>query len=207
MTDPISPTSLPRPAASPESPLSPAVLALEDATALDGATRLGDGLAGTLTANDGVAGLLTGRWLGHAVHPLLVEMPMGTWMSALALDLVGGEDSRDAARLLTGLGVASAVPAALTGWAEYAGIPRREKRVGVVHAGVNGGAALLQLGSWAARRSGRDGLGRLLGLGGHDPRRCRRLPRRSPRRRPQGRHPRRRLQRRLTRRRTNPGAA
>lgn len=166
MTDRTTPTSLPRPSTAPESPLTPAVLALENASPLDALTRVGDGISGTITANDGVEGLLTGRWLGHALHPLVVDVPMGTWMSAAALDVLGGRDSRGAAQLLTGLGVASAVPAALSGWAEYAGMPQRDKRVGVVHAGANGGAVALQLGSWLARRSGRAGLGTVLGLGG-----------------------------------------
>jgi len=166
MTDRPTPTSLPRQWTAPESPLTPAVLALEDATALDAATRLGDGISGTITASDGVTGLLTGRWLGHALHPLVVDLPMGSWMSAVALDVLAGDDSRDAARLLTGLGVVTAVPSALSGWAEYADLPPRDKRVGVVHAAANGGAVVFQIASWLARRAGRDGLGRVLGLGG-----------------------------------------
>ncbi|MFI8193635.1 (2Fe-2S)-binding protein, partial [Streptomyces sp. NPDC085946] len=26
--------------------------------------------------------LLHGRWLGHPVHPLMVQVPIGSWMSA-----------------------------------------------------------------------------------------------------------------------------
>ena len=39
--------------------------------------------------------VLSGTWLGHAVHPLLIAVPIGTWTSAVLLDLLGGEDSED----------------------------------------------------------------------------------------------------------------
>lgn len=150
----------------PQSPLTPGVLALENAAPLDAVTRAADGISEKVTANPTVAAALKGAWLGHAVHPLLVEVPMGTWMSALALDVLGGEQEQHAAQLLTALGVLSAVPTALTGWAEYDGSSRRDKRVGVVHAGANGAAMVLQVGSWVARATGRHALGRALGAGG-----------------------------------------
>ena len=108
--------------------------------------------------------LLQGAWLGHAVHPLLVEVPIGTWMSAAVLDLAGGERARDGAQLLTGVGLLAVVPTALTGWAEYPQGGRRSRRVAVVHAGANGLGAGLQLASWGARRSGHHRLGAALGL-------------------------------------------
>ncbi|MDQ4023993.1 MAG: hypothetical protein M3217_00660 [Actinomycetota bacterium] len=33
---------------------------------------------------------ISGAWLGHALHPLLTDIPIGTWSSAAILDLVGG---------------------------------------------------------------------------------------------------------------------
>ncbi|WP_226345517.1 DUF2231 domain-containing protein [Agilicoccus flavus] len=149
-----------------ESPLTPAVLALEKATALDPVVAVGNELSGALVADPRVRGLLQGRQVGHAVHPLLVQVPLGTWISATLLDVLGGSGDRDAARRLVGLGVLAAVPSALTGWAEYAGSPARDRRVGVVHAAANGVAAGLQVGSWLARRSGRHGLGQALNLAG-----------------------------------------
>ena len=154
------------PAARPDSPLTPAMRALENAGALDPVVAAADALAGVVAGNDRVRGVLQGRQLGHAVHPLLIEVPMGTWMSALVLDLLSGPGERDAARTLTGVGVLSAVPSALTGWAEYSGAARRDKRVAVVHAAANGLATGLQAGSWIARRAGRHGLGRALGFSG-----------------------------------------
>jgi hypothetical protein len=34
--------------------------------------------------------LLGGRWLGHSLHPLLTDLPLGCWSSASLLDLLGG---------------------------------------------------------------------------------------------------------------------
>ncbi|MCG7429211.1 DUF2231 domain-containing protein [Dermacoccus nishinomiyaensis] len=154
------------PAVGPDSPLTPVMRALENTGALDPVVAVGDAVARIAAGNDRVRGVLQGRKLGHAVHPLLVEVPMGTWLSALLLDVLGGPGERGAARMLTGVGVLSAVPSALTGWAEYSGAQRRDRRVAVVHAAANGLATGLQAGSWVARHVGRDGLGRALGLSG-----------------------------------------
>lgn len=154
-----------RTAARTRNPLSRAMQALEGARVLDPAVAAGDAFSSALVAGPVRRAALQGAWLGHALHPLVIEMPMGTWMSATALDLLGGDDARGSATLLTGLGVASAVPAALTGWAEYAASGRPERRVGVVHAAANGIGVTLQTASLAARVTGRHRLGVLLGLG------------------------------------------
>lgn len=147
-------------------PLAAPVYAVEGAAALDPLVTAADRLCAGLVADPLRRDVLQGAWLGHALHPLLVEVPMGTWMSAAVLDLAGGRGARQSAQLLTGLGLVAALPTALSGWAEYAEAGPRARRVGVVHAGANGLAAGLQLGSWAARRSGRHGLGRVLCLVG-----------------------------------------
>lgn len=150
----------------PDGPMVTPVLAVENAAALDALVKVGNTIAGVVTSQKTVADALRGAWLGHALHPLLIEVPMGTWISAATLDVLGGDEQRDASRMLTGVGVLAAVPSALSGWAEYEQAGQRDKRVGVVHAAANGGAVVLQLGSWAARRAGRHDLGRALGLAG-----------------------------------------
>ncbi|MCT1617212.1 hypothetical protein GKZ75_13110 [Kocuria indica] len=154
------------PASNAESPLTPLMKTVEGSSALDPLVSSADSVATAVAGNPTVRDLLQGKQVGHALHPLLIEVPMGTWMSALVLDLMGGRDSARAARVLTGVGVLSAVPSALTGWAEYHGLQNRDKRVAVIHAGSNGLATGLQLASWVARRTGRHGLGRVLALGG-----------------------------------------
>ena len=138
----------------PQSPLSPLVLQLEETPALDRVVEAARPIMRAVTGNALVRNALQGRWLGHALHPLLVEVPMGTWMSALALDVSGADEDGRAARFLTGLGILAAVPSAVTGWAELAETGPREQRVGVVHAAGNGVGVVLQVASWNARRQG-----------------------------------------------------
>ena len=88
-----------------ESFLTPHMRALVHATVLDPVVSAANTLSSLVTGNESVRDLLRGKSLGHALHPLLIEVPMGTWTSALVLDTVGGQDGRSAARLLTGVGV------------------------------------------------------------------------------------------------------
>lgn len=153
-------------APAPQSPLTPLVRAIEEAGGLDPLVRVGDAVSGAVAGSRPVRHLLQGRGAGHALHPVVVQAPLGMWTSAAALDVVGGAGAGDAARRLTGLGVLAAVPAALTGWAEYADTRHRDRRTGVVHAATNGVGVLLQAGSWWARRADRPVLGTVLGLSG-----------------------------------------
>lgn len=108
--------------------------------------------------------VLQGRPLGHPLHPVLVQVPIGAWTSAAVLDLVPGAGRN--ARLLVGMGVVSAVPAAWAGWVDWAEQPERQLRTGVVHAASNGVAIGLYVGSWVVRGRGRPALGRLLAFAG-----------------------------------------
>jgi nitrite reductase/ring-hydroxylating ferredoxin subunit/uncharacterized membrane protein len=111
---------------------------------------------------------LHGRWLGHQLHPVLVALPIGIFSSASVLDLVGGEQSRDAARRLIGAGILAVAPTAAAGLADWSalGAFRRPRRVGLVHATSNVTATLLYGASWMSRRRGHDRRGRLLALAG-----------------------------------------
>jgi nitrite reductase/ring-hydroxylating ferredoxin subunit/uncharacterized membrane protein len=97
---------------------------------------------------------LSGTWLGHPLHPLLIAGPIGFWTSATLLDLLGGKRSRKAATRLVGLGVLAAVPTAASGASDWADTVGAAKRVGVVHAACNYAAIAAFFGSWRARRKG-----------------------------------------------------
>lgn len=113
-----------------------------------------------------VRNLLSGTWLGHAVHPVLTDLPIGAWSMATLLDLAGGEDAQPAADLLVGVGVLTAVPTAATGLHDWSDTMGAESRVGVVHAGANVAALGLYAGSLVARRAGHRRRGTWLGLAG-----------------------------------------
>lgn len=77
---------------------------------------------------------LHGRPIGHALHPIAVDLPLGFWTSALTLDVVG---ARKSARFLTGLGCASALAAAASGAADWSATDGRERRLGLLHGTLN----------------------------------------------------------------------
>jgi nitrite reductase/ring-hydroxylating ferredoxin subunit len=107
---------------------------------------------------------LHGSWLGHPLHPILVQVPVGSWISAGVLDLF--PPMRPAATLLIGTGVSAAVPAALAGAADWSEQDAGVRRLGAVHALANTAALGLYAGSLVARGKGHGGLGRLLSYAG-----------------------------------------
>lgn len=107
-----------------------------------------------------VRDLLHGVWLGHPLHPAMVQVPVGAWISAAVLDLLPGQ--RKAATTLVGLGTVSALPAAVAGLNDWAALARDQRRVGLVHAASNSVALVFYAGSLAARMRGRHGMGRAL---------------------------------------------
>ncbi|THA23819.1 Rieske (2Fe-2S) protein [Streptomyces sp. RKND-216] len=111
-----------------------------------------------------VRDVLHGRWLGHPVHPMSAQVPIGAWTSAAVLDVLGG--GRRAARTLVGVGLLSAGPTALAGWADWAELKKPQLRVGLVHSVLNATAVALYTGSLAARLRGRESAGKALGFAG-----------------------------------------
>lgn len=109
-----------------------------------------------------VKDVLSGTWLGHAVHPMLVVVPIGSWTGAAVLDLVRGREGARSSELLIALGVAGAVPAVATGlsdWAESERSRGEVRRVGLLHGATNSTALALHVASLVARRRGRHAAG------------------------------------------------
>jgi nitrite reductase/ring-hydroxylating ferredoxin subunit/uncharacterized membrane protein len=109
--------------------------------------------------------LLAGTWLGHPLHPVLTDVPIGAWTSASVLDLMGGAQARRAADALVGVGVLAAVPTAATGLSDLADVvDPQERSLGTAHALGNVTALALYGGSWLARRRGRRRAGMRLAM-------------------------------------------
>jgi nitrite reductase/ring-hydroxylating ferredoxin subunit/uncharacterized membrane protein len=136
---------------------------VERAKALDAPAQLVKKAVDTVLPNPTVRDALHGVWLGHPLHPALVLVPLGSWISATALDLLPGR-RREAARTLVGLGVASALPAAAAGWADWSDLHPQQQRTGLVHAAANAVSIGLQFASWRARRQGHQARGAVLSL-------------------------------------------
>jgi nitrite reductase/ring-hydroxylating ferredoxin subunit/uncharacterized membrane protein len=81
---------------------------------------------------------LHGVPLGHPLHPMLVQVPVGTWLSASLLDAWPGNETTSRRLVLAGL--AASVPATLAGTADWSEQHEQQMRVGIVHAAANAAA-------------------------------------------------------------------
>ena len=140
------------------------VTRLEDAEVLDAPAALLQSLADLLTSSDAMKDLLSGAQLGHPVHPLLTDIPIGCWTSASIIDVIAPRSGRSVAQHLTALGVLSAIPTAAAGLNDWSATKGGDRRVGVAHAVGNSLALLLEIASWSARRRGRQLRGVALGM-------------------------------------------
>jgi nitrite reductase/ring-hydroxylating ferredoxin subunit/uncharacterized membrane protein len=115
---------------------------------------------------------LHGTWLGHALHPALVALPIGSWTTAAVLDLVGAKRGADTA---IGFGILAALPTAASGLVDWSYTEGKPRRFGFAHAAANSAALACFGASWLARRADHRGLGVLLstmglsfvGIGGY----------------------------------------
>lgn len=139
---------------------------IEEDEALDGPVAMLERLLPRAMGEGELRAVLGGRWLGHALHPMLTDFPLGSWMSASLLDFVGGRSSRTASRRLIAFGILAAVPTAMTGASDWLSATQRERRVGVVHAATNSTALAFYTWSYVARRRGRHWRGVVLGVAG-----------------------------------------
>lgn len=137
---------------------------LEDAEPLDRLVSPVRTAAAAVLRSRRLRDLLHGVWLGHPLHPVLVQLPVGAFASAAVLDALPGHER--SADVLLGVGVASAGPAAVAGLADWSELHEQQQRVGLVHAGANTVALLCYTGSLAARARGRRGFGKALALAG-----------------------------------------
>jgi uncharacterized membrane protein len=151
------------------SPLNALVARLESVEALDGAGQaIGRAVRG-LIPDGATKDVLSGAWLGHALHPIMTDAPIGAWTSSVLLDWTGGKDSRSAADRLILTGVLAAGVTVATGWSDWADAEGRNaavRRSGLVHAAANATATALMISSYRARKRGARGRGKLLSLAG-----------------------------------------
>ncbi len=109
---------------------------------------------------------LSGDWLGHPLHPLLTDLPIGFWTTSWVLDLVGRKRSARTSTAMVGLGVAAAVPTLAAGLVEFTKLPDKKRRAGVVHMVCNLLATWFYALSFIARLRGKRASGIALGMVG-----------------------------------------
>jgi len=80
---------------------------------------------------------LHGTWIGHPLHVILTDIPLGAWTSAIvfdALSVLSKNHSMDsAADASIAAGLAGAILAAVTGVTDWQDIDPPARRVGLVH--------------------------------------------------------------------------
>ena len=146
--------------------LESAMKRLEEADALDEPAEKLVKVVGPATRPRMVKNALSGTWLGHRFHPLMVPLPIGFWTGALLFDLIATRRARWAADTLVGAGIVAAVPTAAAGLSDWADAEPDARRVGLVHASCNTLALLCYSSSLVARLLGRRKAGVGLGLAG-----------------------------------------
>jgi nitrite reductase/ring-hydroxylating ferredoxin subunit/uncharacterized membrane protein len=118
-----------------------------------------------------VKNFLHGTWIGHPLHVILTDIPIGAWTTAIVMDAIDSMRSRReyrvAADAAVGLGVVSALGAAAAGLTDWQDIDPPARRIGLVHGLLNVASVALFGGSLLARRSGARGTGRSLAALGY----------------------------------------
>ncbi len=139
---------------------------LERAEGLDRLTKPLGGAVTTAVRPLAVRNLLSGTNIGHPLHPMLTDLPIGAWGASAVLDVLGGASAERSADLLMAAGVLAAVPTAASGLNDWSDTYGRDTRVGVVHAAINTTALSLYVASLASRAHGSRSRGKIIGLAG-----------------------------------------
>jgi nitrite reductase/ring-hydroxylating ferredoxin subunit/uncharacterized membrane protein len=147
-----------------ELPIVKALAAVEDASALDPVVTRVQRVVDAVLAPQALRDLLHGVPAGHPLHPVMVLVPTGSWISAAVLDAMPGQER--AARTLVGVGLLAVAPSALAGFADWAASHEQQKRVGLVHSAANLVATALYGASYVQRLRGRSTSAKLLGWTG-----------------------------------------
>jgi nitrite reductase/ring-hydroxylating ferredoxin subunit/uncharacterized membrane protein len=113
-----------------------------------------------------------GTWLGHPLHPVLTDIPIGLWTIAIIFDLSylieRSHGWVSAADVTIFVGLLAAIAAALTGYTDWGATFGRERRVGIAHGLLNTVVIVLYLVSFILRVTGGSrGLAILLAYAGY----------------------------------------
>jgi nitrite reductase/ring-hydroxylating ferredoxin subunit/uncharacterized membrane protein len=98
-----------------------------------------------------VKDFLNGTWLGHPVHAVLTDVPIGVFFLALILDLLGQTVAADVAVLV---GVVTMAATAVAGLADYSDTDGAARTRATLHGTLMVAALLVYLASLAIRAGG-----------------------------------------------------
>jgi nitrite reductase/ring-hydroxylating ferredoxin subunit/uncharacterized membrane protein len=98
---------------------------------------------------------LHGKWLGHPLHPAVIDLPLGAWTMAAIFDVLeaaGAGKNGKLADTAIKFGLAGAVVAAIAGATDWSETDGRAKRIGLTHGILNLTATGLYVISLVLRR-------------------------------------------------------
>lgn len=114
--------------------------------------------------------VLDGTPMELPLHPLMTDVPAGSWTAALVFDgldaATGSKAVRNAADASLALGNVAAFAAALTGLSDWRYLSGGSRRMGMAHGLLNTAGLAFSLASLALRATGRRRAGRLAFLAG-----------------------------------------
>jgi nitrite reductase/ring-hydroxylating ferredoxin subunit/uncharacterized membrane protein len=114
---------------------------------------------------------LHGTWIGHPLHVILTDVPIGAWTTAIVFDALDSMNTRRqyriAADVAVTLGLVGAAGAAATGLTDWQDIDPPARRIGLVHGLLNVASVILFGSSLLARRGGSRTTGRGLAALGY----------------------------------------
>lgn len=114
---------------------------------------------------------LHGTWIGHPLHVILTDIPIGAWTATVTFDALDSMSARREYRIAAdaalGLGLIGAVGAAATGLTDWQDIDPPARRIGLVHGLLNVASVVLFGSSLVARRRGARSTGRSLAALGY----------------------------------------
>jgi nitrite reductase/ring-hydroxylating ferredoxin subunit len=153
-----------------------ALVRIADQPALDRVARpVSDAIRGAYS-RAGEAGhiaknTLHGVWLGHPLHPVFTDVPLGAWTAGLVLDAVAAK-RRDrgmarAADVAMAVGLAGAAASAVTGLTDWSEVDGHSRRIGLVHGLLNIAATTLYAVGLALRKKGARSAGTSCAIAGY----------------------------------------
>ncbi|HXX79787.1 MAG TPA: DUF2231 domain-containing protein, partial [Ktedonobacteraceae bacterium] len=106
-----------------------------------------------------VKNILNGTWLGHALHPVLTDIPIGAWSCTVVLDVASfsaeSNGIAQGADIAMALGILGATASAITGVTDWSDLDGTDRRVGLMHGLLNSGILLTNVGSLVLRLTGK----------------------------------------------------
>lgn len=126
-------------------------------------------------AGQKIADFLHGTWLGHPLHPILTDIPVGAWTAAVVLDVMASNSGsrrmrrrfQKGADVAVAVGVAGAAGAAVSGITDWQHLSGESRRTGFIHALLNTAALILFIGSMFSRSRRDRSRGQMFALAGY----------------------------------------